>query len=262
MTGARYESEEWLAWYRELTPTFAELTLAERGALVSIVMVLNPRTGEKPLRRGLSSLPSVLGDGVTWEDLEPALGRLIALGKLEWDGSNFVLKDPEYLVRKRKTSAERTAEWRARKRDAGDTRDVTNVTPSHVTQTRSDQIRQDQTRDPPTGDLGAPPEWFVQTAERVIGDTGERFGIPEAWLSYAGHRRNKMIAMNANDASYWLARVMVPEARRERQAAREREDNRHRRFEPPERPKVPREQAKREAEEFAAKLAARRKVPA
>jgi hypothetical protein len=69
--------------------------------------------------------------------------------------------------------------------------------------------------------------------ERVCDDTGERFGVAEAWLRYAGHRSGKRIAMNERDAGYWLGTVMVPEARKERRAASDRAANAQRLGKPP-----------------------------
>lgn len=137
-----YDSDEFIPWYREATPTWLELSDAERGVLVSVAMELNPKTGERILRRGLSSLALVVQ--IPWERLEPALARLIALGKLEWDGGRFALRDPGYLERKRKTSTERVREFRARQRSAGNEGNVSSVS---GTQRREEKIREEKKED-------------------------------------------------------------------------------------------------------------------
>ena len=90
-------------------------------------------------------------------------------------------------------------------------------------------------------------------------DTGERFAVPEAWLRYSNHRVTKGLPVNDRDARYWLGTVMVPEARKERRNESDRRLNQQRRDGPPEKPKPTREEARREAQAFAAQLAARNK---
>lgn len=90
-------------------------------------------------------------------------------------------------------------------------------------------------------------------------DTGEKFAVPEAWIRYSGHRATKGLPVNERDARYWLGTVMVPEARKERRAESDRRLNQQRRDGPPEKPKQSREEARREAQAFAAELAARNK---
>jgi len=253
-----WNGESYLPWYRRPTATWLELSASARGVLVSVAMELNHRTGKLTLRKGLPSLAIILR--IPWETLEPALGELIAAGKLAWDGSNFVLSDPEHEERRVPTSRERVAKHRAKKAEAAP---LSALSPE-------EEIREEKKREEGNASNvcnvtsvteSGPPGWFVTTAERVMGDTGERFAVPEAWIRYSGHRRNKSVAMNANDASYWLGTVMVPETRRERQAKSDREQSRRDRFDPPAPPKPSREQAQREAKLFAERmLAAKRKV--
>ncbi len=129
MTARDYEHDKWIAWYVEDTVGWLQLSLAARGAMAEIARKLNGK-GELTLRRGLSSLAFILRVG--WEgELEPAVAELIAAGKVTWDGSRFVLADPEYTARKRRGSADRMRDKRAR--DASDAGDVTSVTPVTVT---------------------------------------------------------------------------------------------------------------------------------
>lgn len=65
---------------------------------------------------------------------------------------------------------------------------------------------------------GSPPAWFGAALETVEVQTGEKLRPPDSWLRYSGHRANKGIPPTQQDAVYWLATVMVPEARKERRA--------------------------------------------
>lgn len=250
---SEWNGESYLPWYRRPTATWLELSAAARGVLVSVAMELNHRTGRLTLRKGLPSLAIILR--IPWEVLEPALGELIAAEKLVWDGSKFELYDPEHEQRRVPTSRERVARYRARKA-------AEPAPPLPAPSPREEETKEKKREEGNASNVGnvtsvtetPRPEWFDSVCERVMGDTGERFGIPEAWIRYGGHRKNKAVAMNANDASYWLGTVMVPEARRERQARSEREQGRRDRYAPPEPPKVSREQAQREAKAFADRL--------
>lgn len=107
-------------------------------------------------------------------------------------------------------------------------------------------------------DLTKPaPDWFVTACETVKVNTGETFSTSEAWLSYAGHRMSKGEPLTPQHATYWVTRVMVPEARKTRLAPPSRASNGHSR-DRPEPPKLTTEQARAEAKSFAERL--RRKV--
>lgn len=111
-------------------------------------------------------------------------------------------------------------------------------------------------------DGAEPPEWFVEVLATVAMATGETIAAPAAWLRYRGHRAKKGEPVSARDAEYWVTSVIVAELKRERQLRHEREDReavraRERREGPPPPPKPSREQAKREAQAFAASLRAR-----
>jgi hypothetical protein len=259
-----YDDDEFLPWYRKATVGWLELSAIARGILVSVSMELNPKTGALHLRRGLGSLAILLR--LPAEDVERGIAELIAAEKLAWNGSTFTLSDPEYMARKRSSSADRMARKRAR--DAGvtdvtpcDASDVTRVTdkPSDgcdVTSPllSSDLISSSQRGEPERG----PPPWFVETVEAVCMDTGEKFAAPEAWLRYSGHRATKGIAPNAQDARYWLGTVMVPEARKERRAESDRKLNRQQRDGPPSVQRETPEQAKEFARQLAERVAARK----
>jgi hypothetical protein len=249
---SRYDDEQFLLWFTRPTPTWLELSAAARGVAISVAMELNPRTGALTLRKGLASLAVLVR--IPWETLEPALAELIAAGKLAWDGSNFSLSDPEYGERRRKTSADRMREKRERERqssppppscDASDACDVTSVTPipcdagdapsylisSDLISDRKipEEIPSARARAPDPPVSTGPPPWFGEAIETVEAQTGEKLRLADSWLRYSGHRTNKGLPKNQQDAVYWLTTVMVPEARKERRdesSRREREAKR------------------------------------
>lgn len=273
MSAARdREHDEWIPWYVEDTPGWLELSLAARGAMEGIARKLNRKTGQLALRRGLSSLAILLH--VRWEELEPALAELIAKGKIEWDGSRFLLSDPEYTERKRRSGADRMADSRARKKDVTDVAPdaslpspssppdpVTGVTPvlvsSSLISSGSD-----------LSDARDPPAWFPTALEVIAMSTGVTLPPGEAWLRYAGHRADKAKAISQPDAQYWLTTVMVPEAKEVlRRAARDKDrdakfdrDKRFAKEGPPKPPPPTKQQAEAFAEELAARMGLKAKV--
>jgi hypothetical protein len=274
------EHDKWIPWYVEDTPGWLELSLAARGAMEGIARKLNDKTGRLTLRRGLPSLALLLH--VSWAELEPALAELVASGKLEWDGAAFQLIDPEYVERRRHSSADRMAAKRARDRG----KEVTPVTsppslPSHVTPVTavlvsstlisSESDLGSDARDLPTGvrerivepitEVGPPPAWFPTAVDVVAMNTGIALPVGEAWLRYDGHRQGKGLPRTQPDAQYWLTTVMVPEAREVlRRATRDKDRDakfdRDKRFakEGPEKPPPP---TKAQAQAFADQLEAR-----
>ncbi len=261
-----YDDEAFLPWYRRPSPTWLELSASARGTLVSVSMELSPKHGEITLRRGLASLAVLVR--IPWDILEPALAELIAAGKLAWDGSRFVLSDPEYLDRARPTSKERVAKHRAGKVDAIREED----------QTRREEKRREVTlptdTHTPVTDvtlraLHEPPAWFETVLDVLAANVDpERLPSAEAWLRYDGHRATKGIEPTAKDAQYWLTSVMIAERRKAREDARHRADrdkqfDDKRRFakDGPEKPPPPtREQSQSFARELAARVTAGRKV--
>jgi hypothetical protein len=199
MSARSYDTEEYLPWYRQPTPTWLELSAAARGVLVSVAMTLNHRTGEVHLRKGLSSLATLLR--LPWEELEPALAELLAAGKLEWDGSRFVLRDPEYLGRQRpraKTGAERTRMWRERSANDVTSRDACDEKPSRdvCDDKRSDQIRSDPPN-PPERRLSAGTPLAVEVVEAYQTAISSETGNPCA-LSGPGPRNDLLTAAEAH----------------------------------------------------------------
>ena len=267
-----YDDEEFIPWYREETPGWIELSMAERGALVSIAMRLNRKTGELPLRRGLESLAVLLR--TPWGELEPLLRRLLDLGKLSWDAERLTLFDPEHAHRRRRTSADRMRDKRERDRasepppssrdacDASDARDVTPKQEGGVTPLSSPLISSDlksgresaEREGPPD-----PPDWFRSACESVAQQTGEAIEIRPAWLRYWGHRKTSGKRMAQPDAVYWLTTVDAKEAAKERRDRADKRENYARSREgPPLPPKPTPEQSKKFAEELAQRLAGRK----
>lgn len=211
------------------------------------------------------------------EDDDPKLveelvrvGLWVHLGEVGWEIFNWEKKSG-----RGSTGAERTKRWREKQRAAVNEakpfvgpptraewrashvtdRDVT-VTCHRVTgSSTSYSISSSLSEGEPEREA---PSWFVDVVEAVTMDTGERFNVPEAWMRYAGHRATKGRPRNAQDARYWLGTVMVPEARKERQAASDRRLNQQRRDGPPSAPRETPEQAKEFARQLAARVAARK----
>jgi len=263
---SRYDEEEFIPWYREETPGWIELSMAERGALISIAMKLNRKTGTLTLRRGIESLALLLR--CDWAELGPLVGRLIAAGKLSWDGTKYMLFDPEHECRRRKTSTERVREFRARSksdpphdetpRNVGN---VSSVTGGCVTPLSSPLLSSDLSsgesaeRGPPE-----PPKWWDAACETVAMQTGEAIEKRPAWLRYWGHRSSTGKRVAQPDAVYWLTTVDAKEARKERRDEAQRR-NRAGPAPPHEPRKLTAEERRREAETFAALMAGSKKPP-
>lgn len=113
--------------------------------------------------------------------------------------------------------------------------------------------------------MAEPPPWWEPVIATLQASTGVLLPAGAAWLSYAGHRASKGRPAARSDALYWLNQVKVPEERerlrreardreRDDRMARERQEQRR----GPEMPKQSPEQAQRDAEAFAKRLAARK----
>ncbi len=153
--------------------------------------------------------------------------------------------------------------YNVRERRAGSP-DVQRTEPEHtgdVPISISSSLSGSGSREGMQGETG-PPEWFGVALESVSMQTGETLRPADSWLRYSGHRAGKGIAPNQQDAVYWLATVMVPEARRERRAdadkvARDTKwDQKRAGPEPP--PKPTAEQSKAFARELVARVQGRR----
>ncbi len=72
--------------------------------------------------------------------------------------------------------------------------------------------------------FGPPPEWWAEAVRAVSENslgTSDALRPSECWIAYAGHRANKRLPINRNDAGTWLVKVMVEPARtRMREEAR------------------------------------------
>lgn len=267
-----HDDRKFRPWYTPDTARWLRLSLAARGLIAELLRKWDDR-GEI---RAESAEDIAILLRLSLSEVEPALDECIKAGRLQWDGTGGVLRDPDFPARMRRSSAERMRD--KRRRDAERAAGVTDVTPRDacdVTSVTSNPVTgRDVTSPLLSSDLisssregererEAPPDkapdWFVAVCEAVAMDTGERFAVPEAWLRYSNHRATKGMPVNDRDARYWLGTVMVPEARKERRAESDRRLNQQRRDGPPEKPKQSREEARREAQEFAAQLAARNK---
>lgn len=259
-----HDERKFRPWYTPDTARWLRLSLAARGLIAELLRKWDDR-GEI---RAESAEDIAILLRLSVEEITPALAECLKAGRLTWDHEAGVLRDPDFMARQRRSSAERMRDKRAR--DAArvtdvtprDARDVTPVTDIDVTGRdvtspllSSDLISSSQKGEPERG----PPDWFRDIVQAVCDDTGEKFAVHEAWIRYSGHRATVGKAINPQDARYWLGTVMVPEARKERRNESDRRLNQQRRDGPHERPKQSREEARREAQEFAAQLAARNK---
>jgi hypothetical protein len=269
-----HDDRKFRPWYTPDTARWLRLSLAARGLIAELLRKWDDR-GE--IRAECEDDIAILLR-LSTDEVQPALYECIKAGRLVWDREEGILRDPDFTARQRRSSAERMRD--KRRRDAErvtdvtprDACDVTAVTSDHVTGrdvtspllssdliSSSEADQKNLTGGPRPEPPTKPPEWFADVVEAISMDTGEKFAVPEAWIRYSGHRATKGIAVNPQDARYWLGTVMVPEARKERRAESDRRLNQQRRDGPPERPKQTREEARREAQAFAAELAARNK---
>ncbi len=278
MTARDREHDEWIPWYVEDTPGWLELSLAARGAMEGIARKLNRKTGKLHLRRGLSSLAVLLH--VRWDELEPAIAELISKDKITWDGSSFVLFDPDYIERKRRSGADRMADHRARRKSQP---------PSEVTDVTS-PVSLSSPASPVTGvtavlvssslvssDLSQIASGVVlERTAPLEPDAGQVFDSIAAnrhvgqdptiaWTNFTGHFAGHHFPSREavlGRWQKWVSQQAVYSAK-ERDKDREREDAaaERRRFakEGPERPPPPTpEQAKRFAENLSARLLGRK----
>jgi hypothetical protein len=268
-----HDDRKFRPWYTPDTARWLRLSLAARGLIAELLRKWDDR-GEI---RAESAEDIAILLRLSLAEVEPALDECIRAGRLQWDGTGGVLRDPDFAARMRRSSAERMRDKRRRDAERAaavvtdvtpcDARDVTSVT--HKTVTGSDVtsplLSSDLISSSREGEREreAPPDkapdWFVAVCDGIAMDTGEQFAVPEAWLRYSNHRATKGIAVSERDARYWLGTVMVPEARKDRRAESDRRLNQQRRDGPPEKPKPSREEARREAQAFAAAMAARNK---
>lgn len=147
----------------------------------------------------------------------------------DWDVHNFERKSPGYRSRGNeppKSSTDRVRAFRAKKQGS-DSPVETDETETETDETRfrngngstsvSTSLSVSSSGESERGALETgPPEWFGRAIETVEAQTGEKLRPADSWLRYSGHRANKGIAKTQQDAVYWLATVMVPEARKER----------------------------------------------
>lgn len=256
-----YDDERYIPWYRRPTPTWLDLSIEARGVLVSIAMELNDTTGEVTLRRGLLSVATLLR--APWEKVEPALMELFVAGKLEWNSETCILRDPEYVDRKRPTSKDRTRKYRDAKREDQEREEK-----------RREEVTSPASQEGVVTDVtsqaspASPPDWFEGVLDLLEANVDPvRLPSAEAWLRYDGHRATKGIQPTAKDAQYWLTSVMIAERRKARDEAHHREkrdaefDKRRAGAKDPPKPTQPtREQAQAFADELARRVTGDRKV--
>lgn len=229
------ERGDWIPWYVDDSPGWLDLSLAARGAAEGIARKMGRRSGELHLgARGLRGLTALLR--CSWEELEPALAELLGGPEPRFlvTENERLLIDPQHSERRRETSRERTAKYRARK--AAEASPLPAPSPE-------EEIRQDKTRQEVTSHVvdvtspnvtrvtDEPPEWWDTTCATVEMATGETFNRAAAWLRYSGHRGDKGKRITKADAQQFLVSVDAKERRQERERERVTRDLAHRRDE-------------------------------
>lgn len=242
-----YDDVDFRPWYLPDTARWLQLSLGARGLVAELVRKLDRHgriaLGEDPA----ADLAIILRlDG---GDTRKALDELIAAGRIVWDADARVLIDPDLPARLRQGSASRMATKRARDKaaaappiSASPAPDPDSVTSRHARHipSPSDLICSDLISDlkipeeipsareapdepePPVvrplasvpDASGPPPPWWPDALATVHVQTSTLLPAGEAWLAYAGHRAGKRLPATQQDALYWLARVMVPDARK------------------------------------------------
>lgn len=223
-----HDDRKFRPWYTPDTARWLRLSLAARGLIAELLRKWDDRgeiRAESPEDIAILLRLSV-------EEVAPALEECIKAGRLQWDGTGGVLRDPDFQARQRRSSAERMRD--KRRRDAERVTDVTPRDACDVTPVTSDPVTgRDVTSPLLSSDLisssseGEPerePPWFAGVVEAVALATMVDLRVADCWLRYHGHRAGKGKRIEPNDARYWLTTVMVPEARKEaKDAARQRE---------------------------------------
>lgn len=287
MTMRSYDDIEFRPWYLPDTARWLKLSLGARGLVAELLRKLDRHgriaLGEDPA----ADLAVILR--LDEADTRAALTELLAAGRLVWDPVERLLSDPDLPARMRMGSAARMAKKRAKASEVANdvpshpSQSVTPVTTTHnpspsdldLISSGSDledprEPTSNRAREGVADALSPPPDWWTGVCETVSASClGSATGLkpPECWLAYAGHRNGKGRRPDRNDAVQWLTQVMVPKAKEAiRQAARDRErDAKYdaARARPPGAPEPLRapspEQAKRDAERFAAQIASRKK---
>ncbi len=218
------------------------------------------------------------------------LEALIAVGLVERiaDGRLMVIKYAEHND-DRKTIAANRKKYADKKRhqrhlaiandnpmSPGDTSGTTQVVPISSSISISDlESRSEEPDSSPRARvvadaLSPPPPWWGGVCETVAAGClgrSDALSVTECWLAYAGHRNGKGRPPERNDAVQWLTQVMVPKAK-DRIRAEAHQRDRDAKFDAerrqqrtgPEMPKQTPEQARRDAQRFAAQIAARKGV--
>ena len=228
-----HDDRKFRPWYTPDTARWLRLSLAARGLIAELLRKWDDR-GEI---RAESTEDIAILLRLSVAEVEPALEECIKAGRLQWDGTGGVLRDPDFQARQRKSSKDWMREKRAREKaqreacEASDARDITPpssegcdassplLSSDLISSSEADQkiLTGGSSADPP-------PKWFADVVAAVELATVVDLRVPDCWLRYAGHRAEKGKKPSANDARYWLTTVMVPEAREAtRRAARDRE---------------------------------------
>ena len=110
----KYDDENWIKIYTRDSAGWLALSWQARGVSLELARKLPKGTGELSLgRRGLEALGALLR--APWSEIEPAVRELIADGRLIYDDTAQVIRDPKHTARQTAVASgkSRTATWRA-----------------------------------------------------------------------------------------------------------------------------------------------------
>jgi hypothetical protein len=126
-----HDDRKFRPWYTPDTARWLRLSLAARGLIAELLRKWDDR-GEI---RAESAEDIAILLRLSLSEVEPALDECIRAGRLQWDGTAGVLRDPDFAARMRKTSKDWMREKRARDKsregcEASDARDDSRITDS------------------------------------------------------------------------------------------------------------------------------------
>jgi hypothetical protein len=168
-----YDDEHWIKVYTRDTAGWLAMSWQARGLALEIARRLPKKTGELSLgRRGLEALAGLLR--APWSEIEVYVQELIADGRLEYDATRQVIRDPGHVVRQSAVTS--PAERKRRQRELEAANDVSHaesrdVTPSHQ-EKRREEKREEEKRNTPLPPVGGEPadsvhEHYVQSLKAI-----------------------------------------------------------------------------------------------
>jgi hypothetical protein len=125
-----HDDRKFRPWYTPDTARWLRLSLAARGLIAELLRKWDDN-GEI---RAESAEDIAILLRLDVREVEPALAECIKAGRLQWDGTGGVLRDPDFLARTRRSSKDWMRDKRARdkaQREACEASDARDITHSH-----------------------------------------------------------------------------------------------------------------------------------